>query len=411
MISNHVLLYPTPINFSYAYSFGSLVGLIFALQIITGIFLAMHYTAHTELAFSSVVHIMTDVKNGYLIRYLHANGASMVFILLYIHIGRGLYFRSYIYTRRYLWWSGIVIFLLMIITAFIGYVLPWGQMSFWGATVITSLVTAVPFVGETIAHWIWGGFSVNNATLIRFYSLHYLLPFVITGVIFVHLILLHTATSTNPTQINAYNKIPFHPYFTYKDVFALTGIFFLFIILIHFYPNILGHSDNFIPANPLVTPPHIVPEWYFTPFYAILRSCPNKLGGVIFMLAAILILFLIPFYKLPINTIVGPLSFLHKIAFWIFCAIFFILLFLGGKPATAPYVGASQLFTFLYFLYFLLIIPIIPLLERALITEYQQNYLTTNKKTNSEETPTLSNYSYFFIFDYLILTLSKKLKS
>jgi len=199
LISNHVLLYPTPINFSYAYSFGSLVGLVFAIQIMTGIFLAMHYTAHTELAFSSVVHIMTDVKNGYLIRYLHANGASMVFILLYIHIGRGLYFRSYVYTRRYLWWSGIVIFLLMIITAFIGYVLPWGQMSFWGATVITSLVTAVPFVGEIIAHWIWGGFSVNNATLIRFYSLHYLLPFIITGIIFVHLI--HYTQQLLPIQL------------------------------------------------------------------------------------------------------------------------------------------------------------------------------------------------------------------
>jgi ubiquinol-cytochrome c reductase cytochrome b/c1 subunit len=378
-IANHVLLYPTPVNFSYAYSFGSLVGIFFALQILTGIFLAMHYTAHTSYAFASVVHIMTDVKNGYLLRYMHANGASMVFILIYIHIGRGLYYRSYIYNRRHLWWSGIVIFLLMIITAFIGYVLPWGQMSFWGATVITSLVTAVPFVGESIAYWIWGGFSVSNATLIRFFSLHYLLPFIITGIIFVHLILLHTVTSTNPAQVSSPDKMSFHPYFTFKDIFALTATLLFFLALVHFYPNILGHSDNFIPANPLVTPPHIVPEWYFTPFYAILRACPNKLGGVIFMLAAILILFVIPFYKMPVNSIVAPLSSLHKVAFWTFSAVFFILLFLGGKPATAPYVVASQFFTFAYFAYFLFFVPIIPMAEKFLITEYQKEYLLETK--------------------------------
>jgi quinol-cytochrome oxidoreductase complex cytochrome b subunit len=376
-------MYPTPINFSYAYSFGSLVGIVFALQMITGIFLAMHYTPHVELAFASVVHIMTDVKNGYLVRYLHANGASMIFILLYIHIGRGLYFRSYIYNRRYLWWSGIIIFLLMIITAFIGYVLPWGQMSFWGATVITSLVTAIPFVGENIAHWIWGGYSVNNATLIRFYSLHYLLPFIITSIVLGHLVLLHNVTSTNPAQVNTFDKMPFHPYFTFKDIFALTAVLLFFITLVHFYPNILGHSDNFIPANPLVTPPHIVPEWYFTPFYAILRSCPNKLGGVIFMLAAILILFLIPFFKIPVNAIVGPLSFLHKVFFWSFCAVFFILMFLGGKPATAPYVVASQVFTFLYFLYFLFFVPLVPLVERLLIDEYHEELKEYEKEINA----------------------------
>jgi quinol-cytochrome oxidoreductase complex cytochrome b subunit len=375
-IANHVLLYPTPVNFSYAYSFGSLVGIFFAIQILTGIFLAMHYTAHTSYAFASVVHIMADVKNGYLVRYMHANGASMVFILLYIHIGRGLYYRSYIYNRRYLWWSGIIIFLLMMATAFIGYVLPWGQMSFWGATVITSLVTAVPFVGESIAYWVWGGFSVSNATLIRFFSLHYLLPFVITGIVFVHLILLHHVTSTNPAQVSSFDKMSFHPYFTFKDLFALTTTLLFFLILVHFYPNVLGHSDNFIPANPLVTPPHIVPEWYFTPFYAILRSCPNKLGGVIFMLTAILILFVIPFYKIPANTTVPPLSSLHKVMFWLFGAVFFILLFLGGKPATAPYVVASQLFTFLYFSYFLITLSISPVLEKLSLTDYQWKLLS-----------------------------------
>jgi ubiquinol-cytochrome c reductase cytochrome b/c1 subunit len=369
-IANHALLYPTPINFSYAYSFGSLVGLFFALQLFTGIFLAMHYTAHTSYAFASVVHIMIDVKNGYLFRYMHANGASMIFILIYIHIGRGLYYRSYIYNRRHLWWSGIIIFLLMMATAFIGYVLPWGQMSFWGATVITSLVTAVPFVGESIAYWVWGGFSVSNATLIRFFSLHYLLPFVITGIIFIHLILLHTVTSTNPAQVSSFDKMSFHPYFTFKDLFALTTTFLFFILLVYFYPNILGHSDNFIPANPLVTPPHIVPEWYFTPFYAILRSCPNKLGGVVFMLAAILILFLLPFYKIPANTTVSPLSNTHKVMFWLFGAVFFILLFLGGKPATAPYVVASQFFTFAYFAYFVSLITLMPLIEKGLVFKF-----------------------------------------
>jgi ubiquinol-cytochrome c reductase cytochrome b/c1 subunit len=371
MIANHALLYPTPINFSYAYSFGSLVGLFFALQLFTGIFLAMHYTAHTSYAFASVVHIMVDVKNGYLFRYMHANGASMIFILIYIHIGRGLYYKSYIYNRRHLWWSGIVIFLLMMATAFIGYVLPWGQMSFWGATVITSLVTAVPFIGESIAYWVWGGFSVSNATLIRFFSLHYLLPFIITGIIFIHLMLLHTVTSTNPAQVSSFDKMSFHPYFTFKDLFALTAALLFFVVLVYFYPNILGHSDNFIPANPLVTPPHIVPEWYFTPFYAILRSCPNKLGGVIFMLAAILILFILPFYKVPANTTVSPLSKSHKIMFWIFAAIFFILLFLGGKPATAPYVIASQFFTFAYFAYFVSLITLMPLLEKGLVSKFR----------------------------------------
>ena len=255
----------------------------------------------------------------------------------------------------------------MMATAFIGYVLPWGQMSFWGATVITSLVTAVPFVGESIAYWVWGGFSVSNATLTRFFSIHYLLPFLITGIIFVHLILLHTVTSTNPAQVASPDKLPFHPYFTFKDIFALTAAMLFFLLLIHFYPNILGHSDNFIPANPLVTPPHIVPEWYFTPFYAILRSCPNKLGGVVFMLAAILILMVLPFYKMPQNAIVPPLSDLHKIFFWLFVGVFFMLLFLGGKPATAPYVISSQIFTFLYFFYFLVIVPMIPELELYLL--------------------------------------------
>jgi ubiquinol-cytochrome c reductase cytochrome b/c1 subunit len=371
-IYNHAISYPSPINFNYVYSAGSLVGIFFALQIITGVFLAMHYTASTETAFSSVVHIMSDVKYGYLIRYMHANGASMIFIFLYIHIGRGLYYRSYIYERRYLWWSGIVIFLLMMATAFIGYVLPWGQMSFWGATVITSLVTAIPFAGQSIADWVWGGFAVGNATLVRFFSLHYVLPFIILGLIVLHLILLHIVGSTNPLQITSESKIPLHPYYIVKDLFATSVAILAFMILVYFYPNILGHADNFIPANPLVTPAHIVPEWYFTPFYAILRSSPDKLGGVIAMVTAILILFILPLYNLGRYDIAGPLSFFHRVLFWLFVATFFILTFLGGKPATAPYVTLSQIATFHYFFYFIFQIPFFTWVERIRIKPIQQ---------------------------------------
>lgn len=357
VIANHALYYPTPITLNYAWSFGSLVGLFFGIQLITGIFLAMHYTAHVDFAFESVVHIMTNVHGGYFIRYMHANGASMIFILLYLHMARGLFFRSYITKRKTLWWSGVVIFLLMMATAFIGYVLPWGQMSFWGATVITSLVTAVPVVGENIAYWLWGGFSVSGATLVRFFSIHYLLPFIITGLIFVHLILLHSVGSSNPAQLPAGLNIPFHPYFTVKDTFIFNIAFLFFIILCAYYPNVLGHSDNFIPANALVTPPHIVPEWYFTPFYAILRACPNKLGGVIGMLSGILVLLILPFFKLSINTIPPVKSTLYITTFCLFVATFLILMFLGGQPAAAPFVVASKIFTILYFAYFLLFVP------------------------------------------------------
>jgi quinol-cytochrome oxidoreductase complex cytochrome b subunit len=362
-ISNHVLYYPTPMNFNYSYSFGSLVGLFFALQLFTGIFLAMHYTPHTQEAFFSVVHIMVDVKNGYLMRYMHANGASMIFIFIYLHIGRSLYYRSFTGDRRYLWWSGLIIFLLMMATAFIGYVLPWGQMSFWAATVITSLVTAVPLVGESIAHWLWGGFSVSNATLVRFYSLHYLLPFIITGIIGVHLVLLHMVTSTNPIQTESDDKLPFYPYFVIKDMFALFVALFGFVILIHFYPNVLGHPDNFIPANPLVTPPHIVPEWYFTPFYAILRSCPNKLGGVISMAASILVLFFLPYSPWHRYKLATPFSDIQKIIFWFFVFNFGFLMFLGGRPAAQPYIYFSQIATFSYFWYILVQLPLTPWFE------------------------------------------------
>jgi len=359
--ANHFFYYPTPSNLNYNWSYGSLAGLFFALQLVTGIFLAMHYTPHVEWAFASVEHIMTDVTGGYIFRYFHANGASMIFILIYAHMGRNLYFQSYL-TRRVLWHTGVVIFLLMMATAFIGYVLPWGQMSFWGATVITSLVTAVPFVGEDIAYWVWGGFSINNATLTRFFSLHYLLPFLILGLICGHLVMLHTDGSSDPLTLPATaDKVTFHPYYTFKDTFIFFVTFALFAALVFYSPNKLGHSDNFLPANPLVTPAHIVPEWYFTPFYAILRACPNKLGGAIGMFAAILLLFFVPYYVDARNpealTVFAPYSTPHKVLFWGFAGVFLTLLFLGSRAAAAPYVWASKIFTALYFVYFLLVIP------------------------------------------------------
>lgn len=366
VLSDHIAFYPTPINLNYAWSFGSLVGLFFTLQLITGVFLAMHYTAHVDVAFDSVVHIMNDVQNGWLIRYMHANGASLVFILMYCHIARGLYFRSYLYARRYIWWTGLLIFILMMATAFIGYVLPWGQMSFWGATVITSLVTAVPFVGENIAYWIWGGFSISNATLVRFFSLHYLLPFVITALILLHLVLLHQVGSTEPLQVMLTEKVAFHPYYTYKDGFSLALCILIFITLIFFYPNLLGHPDNFIKANPLVTPPHIVPEWYFTPFYAILRACPDKLGGVISMASALLILFILPVYRTGWGTTPSALSPFYKASFWSFVFIFLTLMYLGGQAAAAPFVVCSKIFTLLYFSYFIIILPFLGCIEKSM---------------------------------------------
>jgi quinol-cytochrome oxidoreductase complex cytochrome b subunit len=387
VLANHIFFYPTPGNFNYAYSFGSLVGLFFATQILTGIFLGMHYISELDKAFESVLHIMNDVPFGYIIRFLHANGASVIFTYLYFHIARGLYFRSYTGARRWLWWSGVIIFLLMMATAFIGYVLPWGQMSFWGATVITSLVTAVPFVGDSVANWIWGGYSVSAPTLTRFYSIHYLLPFIIMGLILVHLILLHTATSSNPNQTSDPDRFPFHPYFTNKDIFALTFALLWFILIIFFFPNVLGHPDNYITANPVVTPAHIVPEWYFTPFYAILRGIPDKLGGVIAMLSSILIWVLLPFYKAVDMGTNGPRSRLHHLFFWVFCFVFFMLLVLGGAPATQPYVAASQLFSIVYFAYFLVVLAILPYIETYLLKYFNfRTFKPKRRKTKRSTT-------------------------
>ena len=366
-VDSHLIHYPSPINLSYAWSFGSTAGICLVVQILTGVFLAMHYKPNIDLAFGSVEHIMRDVNNGWLIRYMHANGASMFFIVVYSHIFRGLYYGSYMHPRQLLWCSGVIIFILMMGTAFMGYVLPWGQMSFWGATVITNLVTAVPLVGNSIVTWLWGGFTVDNPTLNRFYSLHFLLPFLIAGLTIVHLALLHKDGSNNPLGVDSTgDKIPFYPYFFVKDLLAFFVFVSVFSFFVFYFPNAMGHPDNYIPANPLVTPAHIVPEWYFLPFYAILRSIPDKLGGVVAMGGALVILLLIPF----INTSeVRSTTFrpLFKVFYWIFIADFLLLGWIGQMPVKSVFVLVGQIATVYYFAFFLVLIPVLGNLESMLV--------------------------------------------
>jgi ubiquinol-cytochrome c reductase cytochrome b subunit len=371
-IDSHIVNYPTPINLNYFWSFGSTAGICLVIQIITGIFLAMHYTPHVDLAFFSVEHIMRDVNNGWLIRYLHANGASMFFIVVYCHIFRGLYYGSYISPRGFLWCSGVIIFLLMMATAFMGYVLPWGQMSFWGATVITNLFSAIPVVGGAIVEWLWGGFSVSNSTLNRFFSLHYLMPFVIAGVTLLHLSLLHTVGSNNPTGINKNIEVTsFYPYFYVKDLLAFFILLFVFSFFVFYYPNALGHSDNYIEANSLVTPAHIVPEWYFLPFYAILRSIPDKLGGVVAMILAIFILLLLPITNMS-NVRSSTFRPLYAFCYWFLVSTFLILGWIGQKPVESPYIEIGMTTTFIYFFFLLFLVPGLGILERYLL-----NYSST----------------------------------
>jgi len=316
--------YPTPGNLTYSWGFGSLAGICLIIQILSGIFLSMHYNPHVDHAFNSVEHIMRDVNYGWFVRYTHSNGASMFFIVIYMHIARGVYYRSYKKPRHYLWFSGIILFILLMATAFLGYVLPWGQMSYWGATVITNLFTAIPYFGKDIAHWLWGGFSINNATLNRFFILHFVLPFLMVGVSLLHLILLHQYGSTKKIGVEDPNEFTkFLPYFTIKDLFGLWVFFLVFIFLVFFEPNLLGHPDNYERANPLTTPIHIVPEWYFLPFYAILRTIPNKAGGVVCMGASILVLALLPY----IDTLSIKDTARHNISFKLNFFFFFTFIY------------------------------------------------------------------------------------
>ena len=367
VVNDHLINYPTPINVHYAWNFGFLSAMCLIVQIITGIFLAMHYTPHVDLAFASLEHIMRDVNYGWLLRYVHANGASMFFIVVYIHLFRGLYFGSYTKPRHFVWVIGVVILLLMILTAFIGYVLPWGQMSLWGATVITNLVSAVPLVGDSLVTWLWGGFSVDNATLNRFFSFHYLFPFIIAALSLIHLALLHQEGSGNPLGINSsVDKIPMYPYFIIKDFFGLAVFIIFFAVFVYFYPNLLGHPDNYIEANPMVTPAHIVPEWYFLPFYAILRSIPHKLGGVIAMISAIIVLVLLPWIH---NTEVRSSRFrpLYRFFYYTIVSCCLLLGWIGGMPVEEPYVIIGQIASIYYFFYFLVLLPSIGYVEKFLL--------------------------------------------
>ena len=357
--------YPTPKNLNYFWNFGSLAGVSLVIMIVTGIVLAMSYTPHVDYAFQSVERIMRDVNHGWLLRYIHMNGASFFFIVVFIHIFRGLYYGSYKAPRELLWILGVLILLLMMATAFMGYVLPWGQMSFWGATVITNLFSAIPFIGDSIVTFLWGGFSVDNPTLNRFFALHYLMPFLIVGVVILHLVALHRFGSNNPIGIDPsgpQDTVPFHPYYTIKDFFGLSVFLTLFAAAIFFFPNFMGHPDNYIPANPMQTPAHIVPEWYFLPFYAILRAVPDKLGGVFAMFGAIAVLFILPWLdRSPIRS--GNFRPIFKIFFWVFFADCIALGYLGGMPAEGIYVVLSRVATAWYFLHFLVILPLLSVIE------------------------------------------------
>nr|YP_010895234.1 cytochrome b [Orthoprosopa grisea]WJW73773.1 cytochrome b [Orthoprosopa grisea] len=352
IMNNALVDLPSPTNISAWWNFGSLLGLCLIIQILTGLFLAMHYTADINMAFNSVDHICRNVNYGWLLRTLHSNGASFFFICIYMHVGRGIYYGSYLFTMT--WLSGTIILFLVMATAFMGYVLPWGQMSFWGATVITNLLSAIPYLGTDLVQWIWGGFAVDNATLTRFFTFHFILPFIVLAMVMIHLLFLHQTGSNNPIGLNSnLDKIPFHPYFSYKDIVGFITLLFLLTMLTLWNPYLLSDPDNFIPANPLVTPIHIQPEWYFLFAYAILRAIPNKLGGVIALVMSIAILMIMPFYHMskfrgiefyPIN----------KILFWYMVIIVLLLTWIGARPVENPYITIGQILTVTYFLYFLI---------------------------------------------------------
>lgn len=371
LFNNMLVDRPAPANLSYMWNFGSLLGLCLIIQMVSGIFLAMHYVSDINLAFISVEHIMRDVNYGWLLRYIHANGASMFFIIVYFHIGRGLYYGSFTKPREIVWGVGVIIFIVMMATAFLGYTLPWGGMSYWGSVVITNLISAIPYIGQDIVEWVWGGFSVSAATLNRFYSLHYTLPFVIAALSVIHLIALHEHGSNNPVGVDSnIDKVPFHPYYSTKDAFGM-GIFLIFMaILVYFAPNMLGHPDNYVPANPLLTPPHIQPEWYFLFAYAILRSIPDKLLGVIALFGSLLVLLVLPYVHTSLirSNQWRPIA---RVIFWFFVGNFMLLTYIGAMPVEEPWIFIGQMCSVVYFTYFLVLIPLVGKIENDLIWKYR----------------------------------------
>ena len=390
-LAHHINDYPTPKNLNYWWTFGGILTFFLIIQIITGIVLAMHYVAHADLAFGSVEHIMRDVNYGWLIRYLHANGSSMFFLAVYIHIFRALFYGSYKAPREMIWIIGILIYMLMMATAFMGYVLPWGQMSFWAATVITNLFSAIPLVGESITSWLWGGYAVGSPTLTRFFSLHYLMPFLIFGLVILHIWALHIPGNNNPVGIDikkpSKETVPFHPYIVIKDFYALLIFLIIFSGFVFFVPNVLGHPDNYIEANPMVTPSHIVPEWYLLPFYAILRSVPDKLGGVVVMFAAVFILMFLPWLDTSKvrSAVFRPL---YKVFFWILVIDVIVLGYIGANPPEGMYLIIGRIATIYYFVHFILIMPLLGFKEKTnpLPMSISDPVLDSEAKLSSEKT-------------------------
>ena len=390
-LAHHINDYPTPKNLNYWWTFGGILTFFLIIQIITGLVLAMHYVAHADLAFGSVEHIMRDVNYGWLIRYLHANGSSMFFLAVYIHIFRALFYGSYKAPREMIWIIGMLIYLLMMATAFMGYVLPWGQMSFWAATVITNLFSAIPLVGESITSWLWGGYAVGSPTLTRFYSLHYLMPFLIFGLVILHIWTLHIPGNNNPVGIDikkpSKETVPFHPYIVIKDFYALLIFLIIFSGFVFFVPNVLGHPDNYIEANPMVTPSHIVPEWYLLPFYAILRSVPDKLGGVVAMFAAVFILMFLPWLDTSKvrSAVFRPL---YKVFFWILVIDVIVLGYIGANPPEGMYLIIGRIATIYYFVHFILIMPLLGFKEKTnpLPMSISDPVLDSEAKLSSEKT-------------------------